>query len=219
MATIAFPISLATFFSPLAVAEAVFDLSEAMSATETGGGEILRASYGPRLWQGRVTVRANTYLDLDRLVARAELLRQPGASFFVHPSHRRGPQADPTGATLGSASPTVTGVAANNREITLAGLPGSYVLTEGDFLSFTYLSNPTRYALHRVMETRTATGGGGISNMEVSPVIRPGATWPRALTLVQPFCKAVIVPDSFDAPVTTHGSRAFFSFAWRQTLR
>jgi hypothetical protein len=152
-------------------------------------------------------------------VARAELLRQPGASFLVHQSHRAGPQADPEGTALGAASPTITGVAANNRDVTLAGLPAGYVLTEGDLLSFTYLSNPTRYALHRVMETRTAAAGGGIATVEVSPPIRPGSTWPRPLTLLRPFCKAVIVPGSFEAPVMTRSPRATFSFSWRQSLR
>jgi hypothetical protein len=216
---ITFPLGRPDFFTPLARVEAVFELSEAMSVTETGGGEILRADYGPRLWQGRVTVRANTYGTLDRLLARAELLRQPGAAFMVHPSHRAGPQADPEGSALGSASPTITALAANTREITLAGLPGGYVLTEGDMLSFTYLANPTRYALHRVMETRTATGGGGIAAIEVSPPVRPGAVWPRPLTLIRPFCKAVILPGSFEPPVMTRSPRATFSFAWRQSLR
>jgi len=216
---ITFPLGRTDFFTPLATAEVTFDLSEAMSATETGGGEIIRANYGPRLWQGRVTVRANTYLNLDRLLARAELLRQPGASFLVTPRHRQGPQADPEGTALGSASPTITGMAANTREITLAGLPGGYVLTEGDLIGFTYLTSPTRYALHRIMETRTASGAGGISNMEVSPPVRPGAVWPRPVTLVRPRCKAVVLPGSFEAPLMTRSPRAIFSFAWRQTLR
>jgi hypothetical protein len=217
--TISFPLGRADFFTPLARVEATFDLSEAMAVTETGGGEILRADHGPRLWQGRVTVQANTYINLDRLVARAELLRQPGASFMVHPSHRAGPQADPDGTGLAASSPTITAVAANNRDVNLTGLPGGYVLTEGDFLGFTYLANPTRYALHRVLETRTAGAGGSIAALEVSPPVRPGATWPRPLTLIRPFCKAVIVPGSFEAPVMTRSPRATFSFSWRQSLR
>lgn len=217
--TITFPLARPDFFTPLATVEASFDLSEAYSTTETGGGEILAASYGPRLWQGRVTVRGNTYINLDRIVARAELLRQPGAAFMVHQSHRAGPQADPDGTGLGAASPTITGVAANNRDVTLAGLPGGYVLTEGDLLCFNADTNSNRYALHRVMETRTAGGAGGISGMEVSPPIRPGTAWPRPLTLIRPFCKALIVPGSFEAPVMTRSPRATFSFSWRQSLR
>jgi hypothetical protein len=216
---ISFPINRIDFFTPLATVETTFALSEAYSVTETGGGEILTASYGPRLWEGQVAVHANTYLNMDALVAKVELLRQPGASFNVHQSHRRGPQADQLGIGLLGSSPTITAVAANNRDITIAGLPAGYVLTEGDMLSFSYLSSPTRYALHRVVETKTATGGGAISAIEVVPPIRPGATFPRALTFERPFCKAVIVPGSYGAPTVTRQSRTAFSFAWRQTLR
>lgn len=214
-----YPLSLAQFMDLLPKVEATLDPGEAMLANRTAGGEIITSQHGARLWGGRLTVRGHAYVDLDSLVARAELLRQPGASFFVTQTVRSGPQADPDGAILGAATPTITTVASNNRDVTISGLPASYPLRRGDLLSFTYLSSPTRYALHRIMSNVNANGSGVAANVELSPPVRPGYSTPMAVTLVNPVCKALIVPGSYQPPVVTRPGRATFSLDWIQTLR
>jgi hypothetical protein len=214
-----FPLSLANLFNGLAKAETRFFLGEATSVTETQGGEILQAAYGARLWQGSITVRGNPYVDLDSLLARAELLMQAGASFRVSQSVRSGPLLDPEGIALGGAMPTITAVAGNNRDITLAGLPAGYVLSQGDLMSFQYLSAPVRHALHRIVTSATANGSGVIGSVEVMPPLRAGFATPIAIDLISPSCKAVIVPGSFKDPATSRAVKTTFSFDWRQTLR
>lgn len=217
---ISFPLSLAQFLDGIGIAETTFDLSEALEVTETGGGQILVADYGPRLWEGSITVRAENHNDADRVVARAELLRQAGASFFVTRTTRLGPQADPGGAILGAATPSILTLAGNNRDMGVTGLPPGYVLTQGDLLSFTY-GSPTRHALHRVIATVTANGSGNIPDhgLEVSPALRPGASIGTALKFLRPFCKAVTLPGSF-TPQSQRSTRSYgYSFRWRQTLR
>jgi hypothetical protein len=216
---LSFPLSLANVFNGLAKVETRFFLGEATSVTETQGGEILLAAYGARLWQGSITVRGNAYSNLDLLMVRVALLQQAGASFTVTQSARSGPQADPDGTLLGASTPTITSVAANNQDLTIAGLPVGYVLSQGDLLGFQYLTSPVRRALHQVVTTQAANGSGAISSVQVMPPLRAGFAAPITIDLVNPVCKAVIVPGSFKDPATSRAVKTTFSFDWRQTLR
>jgi hypothetical protein len=213
-----FPLDLAGLFDRLARIEATFDLGEAMLANVTGGGEVITSTHGTRLWRGRITGRGQAFIDLDAMTARVDLVRQAGASFLVTPSHRDGPQADPLATILGAATPEVTTVHANSRDVTISGLPAAYVLTEGDLVSFTYLASPTRFALHKIVTGATANGSG-VATVELMPPLRPGHSVPFTLRLDRPRCKAVIVPGSYQPPVHDRRGRALFSFDWQQTLR
>ncbi|MFN9368626.1 MAG: hypothetical protein ACK6CT_07630, partial [Planctomycetia bacterium] len=97
--------------------------------------------------------------------------------------------------------------------------PAGYVLRPGDLLSWTYLTGPLRYALHRVVTTGTANGSGNIGNIEITPPVRTGYSLPVNITLVNPRCKAAIVPGSYQPPSVTPGGIVTFSFDWQQTLR
>ena len=105
----------------------------------------------------------------------------------------------------------------DNKRLSIQGLPTNYELTPGDFLSFTYGSSPTRYALHQVVSAAQADGLGQTDLFEVTPLIRPGASTSAAVTLIKPYCKAVLTDLSFGAGsfrVTTD-----LSFSFVQTLR
>lgn len=216
---LSFPLQLAAFFDGLKIAESTFDLTEALETNETGDGEYFTSDYGPRLWEGSLTVRAENPDRADELVARAELLRSAGATFFVSRKHRLGPIGDREGVKLGSSAPVISALATNNREISISGLPSLYAMKAGDMLSFTYLNNPMRYALHRVVTNKEATAAGVLSNLEIIPPLRPGAVINTPITLIKPFCKAAIIPGSFE-PQRSVSSRAYgFSFRWRQKLK
>ena len=215
---LAYPLGLAAFLDLIPQVSVTMTLDEAVLANQTGGGEILRSAHGTRLWRGRVTGRGHPYLDLDQITARIELLLAAGASFLVTQSSRKGPIDDPEGTILGAAAPAITAFSINNRDVTLGSLPPGYTLRRGDLLSFTYLSSPTRYALHRIVTPATANGSG-VTATEVMPPVRPGYATPSPITLVRPVCKAVIVPGSYQPPEISRDRRALFSFDWQQILR
>jgi len=216
---LSFPLLLSEFFVPLAKIQTTFFLGSSVAFNETGSGEVIPADFGPRLWQGSITVQANAYKDIDTLQARIELLFQAGASFRVTQSARRGTVLDPNGTILGASTPQITSVAGNNRDVAISGLPASYVLSQGDLVSFSYLSSPTRSALHRVVTTTTANGSGVIAAVELMPPIRPGYATPININLYDPSCKAVVKPGSFAVPSTSRAIVTTMSFDWQQTLR
>ncbi|MCL5459694.1 hypothetical protein M3M33_13750, partial [Loigolactobacillus coryniformis] len=80
---------------------------------------------------------------------------------------------------------------ANNRVVTLSGFAPGYDLTTGDFMSFSYGSNPVRYAMHQFASDGVADSNGEIE-IETNSFIRPGFALDTVVRLIKPFYKAVV---------------------------
>lgn len=216
----AFPLSAAQFISRLPVQDITFELSEAMEVSETGGGEILTADLGTRLWKGRISLGDMTPDEAAEVLPLIDVLRRPGASFMCHDISRPGPRGDPQGTALGAATPQLLQVDANNRDIRLTGMPAGYRLSPYDYLAFSYGTNPVRYALHRAASMRQANGAGAFgSGLEVIPNIRPGFAALAPVTLLRASCKAIIVPGSYQPGRRKATMTTGVSFDFIQTLR
>ena len=209
-----FPLSTAQFFGGLRIVEAQLSLSESMEINRTAGGEVLTADLGPRLWTGNFATRPSTYKETAQAEARLSTLRQAARAFFVYDGRKQFPAADPTGSILGAATPTLAVVGVNRRDITISGLPANYVLSDGDYLSFIY--NTSRFALHQIVQGATASGAG-LATVEVTPHIRENFSL-SAVTLIRPYCKAVVVPNSYLPSMGQMGRSSGFSFSCIQTL-
>ena len=213
-----FPLSLEDFFDTLPIRSQVFELSEALETSETGGGEIIVADYGPRLWQGSVSLIRQQHHMQQQASAKIDMLREAGASFLIHDLAVPGPFHDPEGAIVATHTPTLHSVATNNKEVRLGGLPRGYRISPGDRLSFTHANNPVRYALHKIVSAGTM-GSTATNWIEVRPHVRPGAQSGARVRLHKPVCKAVLMPNSFRAGTRERDKTGGISFGWRQTLR
>lgn len=213
-----FPLPLATFFDGLAIQTGTVDLGEALETSETAGGEILSAALGNRLWTLEVTIATRSYGQGAAVKAMLDTLRYPGRSLIARASPLIAPMDDPTGAKLGNAATVLAGVATNNREITINGLPSGYVLTVGDFVSFQYGTNPVRYALHQIVVGGKASAQGSLK-VELSSFVAPGFTTGVPLTLVKPVFKAVLVPGSVTPGATGSQRVDGIKFSLVQTFR
>lgn len=213
---LSFPLNLAQFFDPLPVANITFRPADNRTFTETGGGELIPAARGARLWQGQVSIDIDTHARIAAFEAKLSVLEQPGASFMIYDLRKPFPTADAGGALISGASPVIAALNANNREISLTGLPSGYVLSDGDMIGWTYGASPTRHALHRIAVGATANGSGA-ATVELTPLIRPGTSIGTPITLVKPLCKAIIDEATYGGgrSVITQGG----TFAWKQTLR
>ncbi|MCB2126045.1 MAG: hypothetical protein IT508_11755 [Burkholderiaceae bacterium] len=217
MTMFTFPLQLNDFADGLRVRSQEFDLSENLRSTEDGGGRILTADAGPRLWQGTITVAPDTHNGQRAAQALAQVLRQAGASFLISDRKGKFPAADPDGSLLGAAAVTLSAPVAGADTISLAGLPAGYVLTPGDYLSYAYGPTGEKIALHQVTVGGTAAGDGTLTVGVVSRV-RPGVSDGTAVTLIGAACRAIMVPGSFKPGTIGLASTAGFSFSFRQTL-
>lgn len=214
-----FPLSVAQFMAQLPIQDITFDIPEALETSETGGGEILTADLGTRLWHGDITLGDLTELERDHAFTMLDVLRRAGASFMAFDPRRPGPRHDLNGSILGGAQPRLSSVAANNRECRLTGLPAGYQLRRYDYMAFAYGANPVRFALHRIASSATADGAGLTGLIEVSPNVRPGWSAAAPVTLHSAACKAIYVPGSFE-PGRRRGTMTVGArFRFQQTLR
>lgn len=213
-----FPLTREAFQAALPVAAVQFRLSEPIETARLGDGTVLSASLGAALWTGTIRLARRGHRAAMASEALIGLLQRPGASVLLHDPRVTGPAGDPEGAILGAAIPVLHAIAANARELRLAGLPAGYVLTPGDMLGFAYGASPLRHALHRLVTGAVADAEGLTPFVEVIPRLRPGAVTGTAVTLVRPFCKAVLLPDpdyGSAARALTEGA----TFGFIQTLR
>lgn len=214
---LSFPLTAAQFIDMLGVESCTFELGEAMQTSETGGGEIITASLGVRLWSATINLKTGYHATVAEQTAVLSMLRQPGRSFFAYDKARQFPAADPGGLLLGASTPTIASLP-SNREIGIEGLPPSYVLTPGDRVAFAYGSSPTRYALHEIVVGGLADVAGALT-VEVTPEIRAGAAVGAAITLVRPLMKAVLAPGQTKLGTSSARTTAGATFQIQQTLR
>lgn len=214
-----FPLTRAQFMDLLPIQQMTFDLPEAVEVNETGGGELLPADLGTRLWSGEINLGDMTADEAAEALAMLDVLRRAGGSFMVHDVSRPFPRFDLSGALITGAAPVLNAVHANAREIRLSGLPPGYQLRRYDYLAFSYGSNPTRFALHRVAAPATANASGLTGYFEVSPNIRPGWLTGAAVSLSRAACKAIIVPGSVQPGRRRSTLTVGASFKFMQTLR
>lgn len=191
---LAFPLSVAAFAGTLRVADYSFDIGEALEMSEGGNGQVDTADYGPRLWSGEIVLSKLHYGPAEAVRSILTALTQAGRKFHMCDPVLTGPQADPAGAALGSAEPTVLSVDASRRALALQGLPAGYDLTAGDKL--TIVSSGGQVSLHRLTSDVSANGIGNTATFEVVPNIRTVVATDDAVTLIRPYCLAMIRPGS-----------------------
>lgn len=215
---LSFPLALADFSELLRASDMTFDPDEAITYSETGGGEILTAELGEALWGGGVTLVPRKFLNNPGLSAKINALRRAGSSFLIGHPFARYPQADPTGQMLRGATPTVAALVGNRRELSIAGLPAWYQITAGDHLAIRFGASGAQRAYFEVVTGAPAVSGVA-GPIEVGPLLPFGVQVGDAVELIRPALKAVMVPNSYRGPQLSVGQIAGpVSFSWRQTL-
>lgn len=214
-----FPLSVTDFMRALPIAEISFDTPEQVEVNQTAGGEIITADLAPMLWQGEVRLGTMTHVEASHADVMLDLLRPAGRMFYAYDTRRPAPLADPAGLILGATVPTIASLISGNRELTLAGLPAWYVLSRGDYLAFDY-GSPARRALHKVVTEQVQAGSTGTTGaIEVTPMIRPGASIGASVTLVRASCLARLVPNTVSKGQSIRTITRDASFRFIQSLR
>lgn len=218
-----FPLPLKDFFDGLRLTSLSFTLGENMERSETGSGEVLTNATGPRLWQGTIQIATDTVRDMDQVIAKIDLLRQPGRSFFIgDPYHAYG-AGDPDGSILGGNTVMVDKIRSNNRELKIKGAPHGLWVSSGDHISISHGNSPRVYDYFRVVQGRkfSSTQSSTVTGwIEVQPFIPTGIAPGSIVRLAKPQLQAVYVPNTFSGGVRKPGQFADgVRFNWQQTLR
>jgi hypothetical protein len=94
-------------------------------------------------------------------------------------------------------------------------LPANFTLANGDYIGLSYQN---RYSLHRVIEARTASAGGVMTQIQVTPFVRstlfPGGNL-VTVTVASPAFEALIDPESWSGEALPEGSVISFAAVQR----
>jgi len=208
------------FWDRLRFRSITFDFPDEQTGSGTGGGEVLRASRGDILWEGKASLVVRRHDQQDQIKALMDEIRHGGAAFFVCDPKRRAPQFDKSGALQGASEAQILSVDENDRRhLVLGGLPYGFEVSPGDLVSFEYGSNPVRYFLARVQQGGTFSGVIPKCRLRVLPFLPSGLVAGLTVRLRDPICKAVYVPNSYTPIERTPAFDSGFEFNWRQTYR
>lgn len=198
--------------------ECRFDYAPLGEMSRTAAGAItFQERMGGSLWELALTTKPLNETDYGRWHAWFLSLRGGAQSFKGRDPRRCWPIAYGPGVlslTRFSGSPfdgTCDVVSVDGATISLANLPASYQIREGDYVSFAWLGGR---ALVKALENVTGNSIGQLT-VTVGPWQRIGGTTPAAATVVKAWCLMRPKPGSWS------GSRRGFepiSFEAIQTL-
>lgn len=139
--------SLAEFFDKLKISDYTLYPAENLTTSQTGGGHILTAENGPRLWRGSITLAAMSHADAAEQAALVNRMMNPGMRFALVDKKRQHPASDPNSSIWNGTTPApqpirITAVNAAGG-FTMDRGRTNYVITPGD--RFHYTLNGLRF--------------------------------------------------------------------------
>lgn len=198
------PLTQAAFADLFPVADVRFDAVFAQESSLTGGGERLYADRAPALQHATVTSVPVLHAEAEGLVALANSRLGGLKTILLHNYRLPYPSSDPTGSIFGASAPAISTIT-NRSQISFTSFPGSYVVPLGTWFGLVF--GTSRYYLGQFCEARTATGGGGVSSVEIFPPLPASVVTPTVVTVKKPPAKFRIVPNSVRVSMVDQASR------------
>jgi hypothetical protein len=199
-----------------AIASVSWNLIFQQEFSGLGTGEGLAHDLGPALWEAQVETHPFYTREVEKWRARFLGLDGSSQSFMLYNPAAKYPETDPNGAILAGATITIGSVGSNRKEMALSGLPAGFEVPWGAYAQIT-AGSPSRVALVQFLESKTATGLGNTSAIELRPHLRPWVAAGASVQLLKPAAKVKLVPNSLR--VETAGAlTSRLRFTARQTL-
>lgn len=114
-----------------------------------------------------------------------------------------------------TGQPTIAAITTLRDGLTLSGLPASFVLVPGDWITIPV--SASRVSLHRILEGATASGTG-IASVLVEPAILPDAAVGASAVLASPYMHAVLDASGLKASPARRGRFYVYEFPANQVL-
>lgn len=218
------PVSYPRAMPPFNIRSGTTTLERQVVGNSLRSGQVERVEIGEPRWAVSYTSVPLTLPQYRAAQAWWDSLQGGMRTFLAVPPDGRFPAAYPAGfagvnragggsfdgtsrlASFGATNDLLTfGSAANQ------SLPDSMPLAVGDYIGLSYQG---RYSLHRVIEAATASGAGVITQVQVTPFVRP-SVFPAGnlvtVTVSSPAFEAVIDPASWSGEVSIDASAVSFA--------
>jgi hypothetical protein len=214
---LSFPFAIGSFADQLRMTTVRWRLVADQQISGLGGGKIIVADLAPKYWEAEVSLINMENRDARRIQALIEALDEGMNDFYLYDPRCAFPITDPTGSIFGAATVQINTLNANNKELTLKGVPATRTLSAGDMFHLDF-GSPAKRALHRIVVGATANGSGITPSLEVRPHILPGAAVDAAVTLIKPSARVKMIPGSFEPGTARQMMTTGLSFKARQVF-
>lgn len=207
-------LSLAEFQNQIKIHDVQLHLSETTNVTTSYGGQSFVASRGVNLWNGTILCSTQSKDRARRIEAMVGRIRAPGNYFQYCPIEGKTPI---NYAAHDFSTVSTNGVQSAGYVLKLKGLPASFPISAGDYLSFA-VNGIDR--LHRVATDITASGTGTANVTLENPL--PHGDLPGAnlfVRFINPLMTAMYVPGSFKTGVIGLAATSGVSFNFIQATR
>jgi len=213
---LSYPLQLSDWFDLLPIGSYSLRRSEGLYSSRTAGGEVIVDRTAEPLWVAEVGLGRLTPAEASSAEALFSAAQGPGRAVFVTPYYNQFPQDDPTGAVLGSSTPTLHTIDRGASTVTIAGLPSGYTLRRGDFLSINFGNANLQTSLHQCAEDSAEITGGIRVHVEPNPAI--SILVGDEVQLARPRFKGIVEPGSYRPGQRSSGLSEGASLRIVQTL-
>lgn len=175
-----------------------FNLQFRQEFSRTAGGVTLAKDMGTPLWRATYQSRPMRPNELDNWRAKLNALEGSVQRFMGRPLSRCYPIAYPNGQGLGSVDAVkIATIGANNKSVTLSGLPAGYMASVGDYMQI-------GQQLYQIVSMD--------SGFEVRPHLAPGTAVGNVVALVKPTVPMIILPNTLTTTANAATGRGAVTF-------
>lgn len=175
-----------------------FNLQFRQEFSRTAGGVTLAKDMGTPLWRATYQSRPMRPNELDIWRAKFSALEGSVQRFMGRSISRCYPIAHPDGQGLETvADVKVATIGANNKSVTLSGLPAEYKASVGDYMQ-------VGQHLYQVV--------GMDSSFEVRPHLAPGTAVGNVVVLVRPSVPMLVLPNTLTTTADAATGRGAVTF-------
>lgn len=190
--SLADPLAVASFADLLNAADIEFNL-EWQQQLSNAGGELLTADRAPAMRRAKITTAPMPNATAEGLLALANSRGGGMKTFLLYNKRLPYPSSDPTGSIMGATTPAL-GTITDRLHVAFTGFPAGYVIPLGTY--FGLIFDTSRYYLGQFAEAKTATGGGAVTAVEISPALPASVSGTPAVTVLKPPAKFKLEPNS-----------------------
>lgn len=175
--------AITNLFEGAGIVDQRFQLVSRQEFSRTASGVTIGRDLGPALWVATFTLNPIRHEDVMGIEARINSLNGVTRGFYAGDIRRRNPREYPDGDFADTG--VIASINANNRMMTLSGLPSDFVISAGDYMEYDYGAGNQLRALLQVVNDVTAVGGVA-SDVEFRPFIPPGTSIGGAVRFKNP---------------------------------
>lgn len=203
----------ADIFDIISMTSQSFQLQSRSEFSRRADGGTKVKNFGSAIWTGTwksVIKRHDTIVDWEAVIYTLD----GGMNAFYAGDLRRQYPREYVNGNFNDTG-TIKALGANNKSLSLEGLPANFKISRGDYFAFKYGAN-NMVALHQASESIQANSSGTTDVFEIRPHLRVGVAVDTAVSFKKPMGIFTLDPSSIamNTEDQISSSLSFSAFQW-----